>query len=57
VIDWPPYFALIAAACGTFGAAIAAAARVVVAFDDRAEATLSETSKARREKTPAMRTN
>jgi hypothetical protein len=53
VIDWPPYFALIAAACGTGGALIVAlVARVVPA-----EAMLSETTRARRVTNPAPRTN
>ncbi len=45
VIDWPPYFALIALAFGTFGAPIAVAepARLVPA-----DAMLSETTRASR---------
>src|SRR5262249_53597255 len=53
VIDWPPYFALIAAAFGTGGAAMAVvrAARLVLA-----DAMLSETTSARRLTRPAQKT-
>ena len=54
VIDWPPYFALIAAACGTGGAliAVAEAARVVPA-----EAMPSETTRVSSATNPAPRMN
>ena len=54
VIDWPPYFALIALAFGTGGALIAVAevARVVPA-----EAMLSETTRASRTTDPVPKMN
>ena len=54
VIDWPPYFALIAAAFGTGGApiAVAEAGRVVPA-----DAMLSETTRASSATDPAPKIN
>src|SRR5438874_13563495 len=56
VIFWPPYFFLIAAAFGTLGAGIAAAACGCAAFLLPAAATLRETMSAMTPTTPA-RTN
>ena len=55
VIDWPPYFALIAAAFGTLGAAMVALADVARVVP--AEAMLRETTRARTTTDPVPKMN